>query len=162
MLCIGDRTHAKVRAKRPPSQEGDMNLYWSAGEPILVREQTYIGRHSDHYRLLSHPLQDASASLTPTHFSPTHLRWIIPLKVYDLHHTQHLSHSLIPSVIPERHPRHRPVGIDAFTPRAVRHPPHLPTYPQAYPRGMWTRKRSPLHGISEEYRALTISYAADI
>ena len=75
---------------------------------------------------------------------------------------QHLSHSLIPSIIPEKYPRHRPVGIGAFAPRAVQHPPHLPTYPQAYPRGMWTRKRSPLHGISEEYRALTILYAADI
>lgn len=145
-----------MRGSIRPLRKGAMNLYWSAGEtttgqranqywsarePVLVRLRTTTGRHSDHYRLLFHPLQDASASLTPTHFLPAHLRWIIPLKVYDLHHTQHLSHSLIPSVIPERYPRHRPVGIDPFAPRAVQPPPHLPTYPQAYPRGMWTRKR---------------------
>lgn len=114
MLCIGDRTHAKVRAKRPPSQEGDMNLYWSTRGPILVREQTYIGHPSDHYRLLFHPLQDASASLTSMHFLPAHLRWIIPLKVYDLHHTHHLSHSLIPSIIPEEYPQHCRIGISTF------------------------------------------------
>ena len=109
--------------------------------PILVREQTYIGHPNDHYRLLFLPLQDASASLTPTHFLPAHLRWIIHRKVYALHHIHHLPHSLIPSVIPKRSPRHRPAGIGTFALRAVQHPPYLPTYPQAYPRGMWTRKR---------------------
>jgi len=52
------------------------NHYWSASKPVLVRLRTTTGRHSNHYRLLFHPLQDASASLTPTHFLPAHLRWI--------------------------------------------------------------------------------------
>ncbi|KXB75042.1 hypothetical protein HMPREF3185_00956 [Porphyromonas somerae] len=29
---------------------GRMNLYWSAGEPILVAVVTYIGRHPNLYR----------------------------------------------------------------------------------------------------------------
>ena len=118
-----------MRGSIRPLREGAMNLYWSAGEtttgqranqywsvrePVLVRLRTTTGRHSDHYRLLFHPLQDASASLTPTHFLPAHLRWIIPLKVYDLHHTQHLPHSIIPSIIPEEYPQHCRIGISTF------------------------------------------------
>ncbi|KXB75017.1 hypothetical protein HMPREF3185_00983 [Porphyromonas somerae] len=34
----------------PPLQGGDMNLYWSAGEAILVARRTYIGQPANLYR----------------------------------------------------------------------------------------------------------------
>ena len=33
-----------------PLLDRSMNLYWSAGEPLLVRMRTYIGRDVDLYR----------------------------------------------------------------------------------------------------------------
>ncbi len=156
MLYARDHILFRTRAKHPLLQEGGVNLYSFASEPLLVSEQTSSGRCVNQYwsecepvlvvtattiGCFSIPLQDASASLTPTHFRPTHLRWIIHRKVYTLHHIHYLPHSLIPSVIPEEYPQHRRIGISTFPLRAVQHPPHLPTYPQAYPRGMWTKAR---------------------
>lgn len=37
-------------------RERDMNLYWSAGEPILVSFMTYIGRLRKLYRFTRRPI----------------------------------------------------------------------------------------------------------
>lgn len=145
-----------MRGSIRPLREGAMNLYWSAGEtttgqranqywsvrePVLVRLRTTTGRHSDHYRLLFHPLQDASASLTPTHFLPrTPLVDNPPKGVGSPPHA-----APFPQPYPQRYPREIPTTPPCRH-RRVRTKsspasPHLPTYPQAYPRGMWTRKR---------------------